>query len=68
MAAPWSFLATMSREGFGWVSLAMSNIRLSSFNKLPITNALDDIEDGILWDNSDLNCPDLKERLQKKHL
>jgi hypothetical protein len=55
-------------EGFGWVSLAMFNVRLSSFNKLPITNALDGIEDGILWDNSDLNCPDLKVRLQNKHL
>jgi hypothetical protein len=31
-----------------------------SFKKCCITNALDDTKGDILWDNSDLDCPDLK--------
>jgi hypothetical protein len=31
-----------------------------SFKRCCITNVLDGAEDGVLWDDSDLDCPDLK--------
>jgi hypothetical protein len=36
-----------------------------SFKKLCITNALNGTESDIVWDNSNLDCPDLKKRLRR---
>jgi hypothetical protein len=36
-----------------------------SFKKCCITNTLDGTEDDILWDNSDLDCHDLKSDLEE---
>jgi hypothetical protein len=52
-----------------WVSTAWKKIAgktgEQSFKKCCITNALDGTEDYILWDNSDLDCPDLKSDLEE---
>jgi hypothetical protein len=61
---PWIFPAMKLRVGMAHIT----NIRLSSFNKPPITHALDGTEDDILWDNSELYCPDLTLRLLMSHI
>jgi hypothetical protein len=36
-----------------------------SFKKCYVTNEFDDTEDGIWWENSDLDCLDLKSYLEE---
>lgn len=51
-----------------WVSAAWKIIGETlehSFKKCCITNALDEIKGDISWDDSDLDCPDLKNDLEE---
>jgi hypothetical protein len=52
-----------------WVSAAWKKIAgktvEQSFKKCCVTNALDGTEDDILWENSDLDCTDLKSDLEE---
>lgn len=44
----------------GWVSLAGLNVNVSLFKKCCLIIALDGTEYIILWDSSDLDCPELR--------
>jgi len=52
----------------GWVSLALLNINVSLFKKCCLVKALDGTEHNILWDNSDLDCPELRGGLEEVDL
>jgi hypothetical protein len=52
------------RVSVAWKKIAGKTVE-QQFKKCCITNSLDGTENYILWDSSDLDCPDLKSGLEE---